>query len=97
MHRIKEVLKEKGLSISDFADIMGVKQPSISSLLNGNPTLEKLEQIARALNMSVVELIEKKDYSHIVCPYCENKITIESKTDIVVCSNDKNKFKNATR
>jgi len=81
MHRIKEVLNEKGISQKKLAEIMGVEPPAISYIVNGNPTIGKLEEIANALGISVVELIEKKDYSRITCPYCGKHIVIEAKED----------------
>lgn len=54
--RIKEVCKEKGITVSQLAEKMGIKQESLSRAINGNPTLETLERIASALNVDVPEL-----------------------------------------
>lgn len=54
--RIKEVCKEKGTTISQLAEKMGIKQESLSRAINGNPTLETLEKIANALDVDVPEL-----------------------------------------
>lgn len=58
MFRIKEIIKEKNLKVSDIADTMGIAQPSLSNLINGKtkPSLDMLERIAEALNVSVKEL-----------------------------------------
>lgn len=58
--RIKEVLKEKGVTAKELADRLGVTQPSISFAINGNPTVETLERIAAALGVQVTDLFEKK-------------------------------------
>ncbi|THG66284.1 XRE family transcriptional regulator [Bacteroides faecichinchillae] len=54
--RIKEVCKEKGITVSQLAEKMGIKQESLSRAINGNPTLETLEKIASALDVDVPEL-----------------------------------------
>lgn len=54
--RIKEVCKEKGITVSQLAEKMGIKQESLSRAINGNPTLETLERIASALGVDVPEL-----------------------------------------
>ena len=75
--RIKEILKEKGLDQNALAQKMGISQPSISVAINGNPTLEMLERIAAALEVSMTELFEKKtDSSTQNCPHCGKAITI---------------------
>ena len=54
--RIKEVCKEKGITVSQLAEKMGIKQESLSRAKNGNPTLETLERIANALEVDITEL-----------------------------------------
>lgn len=54
--RIKEVCKEKGITVSQLAEKMGIKQESLSRAINGNPTLETLERIANALEVDIIEL-----------------------------------------
>ena len=48
--RIKEVCKEKGITVSQLAEKMGIKQESLSRAINGNPTL------ANALEVDITEL-----------------------------------------
>lgn len=54
--RIKDVCKEKGITVSQLAEKMGIKQESLSRAINGNPTLETLEKIANALEVDIAEL-----------------------------------------
>lgn len=54
--RIKDVCKEKGITVSQLAEKMGIKQESLSRAINGNPTLETLEKIANALGVDISEL-----------------------------------------
>lgn len=50
---IKKTLKEKGLTIAELAERMGISQPSLSQSINGNPTVEMLERIATALDVDI--------------------------------------------
>jgi transcriptional regulator with XRE-family HTH domain len=61
MIRIKEVIKEKGLTVAKVAELMGVQQTSLSRIINGgNTTLEMLEKIAAALDVPVAELLQSE-------------------------------------
>lgn len=57
--RIKELIKEKGTTIQNIADLIGVNRVTLSNSINGNPTLETLEKIANALGVPVTELFDK--------------------------------------
>ena len=59
--RIKEVCKEKGVKVMDLSTMIGVSQTNTSNIINGkvNPSLETLEKIASALNVSITELFEE--------------------------------------
>ena len=65
--RIKELLKEKGITISDLADKIGTTQTSLSRALgeNGNPTYETLNKISKALNVDMSELFKSKGNYHL--------------------------------
>lgn len=54
--RIKEICKERNLTLGDLADKMEIKRESLSRAINGKPNLETLEKIASALNVEVWEL-----------------------------------------
>lgn len=58
--RIKELLKEKGITISNLAEQIGTTQTSLSRALgdNGNPTYETLNKIANVLNVEMSELLK---------------------------------------
>lgn len=76
--RIKEVLKEKGVTAKELAERLNITQASMSTAINGNPTVETLERIASALGVSVGELFERPaDESPTgVCPHCGKPIRI---------------------
>jgi len=76
MLRIKEAIREKGLTVKEVAEKMGMSSPSLSDAINGNPTADKLERIASAIGVSVSELFEPLPQGIITCPYCGNKIKV---------------------
>ncbi len=77
--RIKEVIQEKGLTINKVAELIGVNRVSLSSAINGNPTVETLEKIANALGVPVSELFEAPKEGVITCPHCGKQINLEAK------------------
>ena len=76
--RIKELLKEKGITISDLADKIGTTQTSLSRALgeHGNPTYETLNKISKSLNVDMSELFKSKGII-ITCPNCGKNINIK--------------------
>ena len=52
---IKSVLKAHGETTYTLADKMGISQPSLHASITGNPTVKRLEEIARALGCSPAE------------------------------------------
>lgn len=58
MLRIKEVIKEKGITLKELANKLGVSNVSISRVVNGNTTIKTLRDIAAVLDCDVRELIE---------------------------------------
>lgn len=76
--RIKEVIKEKGMTITELADVMGINRVNLSNMVNGNPTVETLNKIADALKVPVTELFEepKSDSASLTCPHCGKNIEI---------------------
>ena len=79
--RIKEVIKGKGMTITELADKMGINRVNLSNMVNGNPTVETLNKIADAIGCPVTELFEKpqSDGSSITCPNCGKEFEVELK------------------
>jgi transcriptional regulator with XRE-family HTH domain len=77
--RIKEVIKERGMTITELADKMGINRVNLSNMVNGNPTVETLNKIADAIGCPVTELFEqpKKDGASLTCPHCGKSITLK--------------------
>lgn len=84
--RIKEILKEKGITLSQLADTMGVSRQALSRQVAGKLLVEKAEEIANALDVPTWQLFVspnevQKENNNIVCPHCGNpiKVTITKK------------------
>lgn len=77
--RIKDVIKEKGLTIQSLADQMGINRVNLSSSINGNPTVETLGKIADALNVPISDLFEQPKQNAITCPKCGTRLEIKEK------------------
>ena len=61
---IAKRIKERGLKLEDVASkltnnrgTIGISQPSMSSLINGNPSYSRLKEIADILGITVSELV----------------------------------------
>ena len=63
--RIKELCKEKHITMIEIADRIGINAVTLSQSLNGNPTLSRLQQVADVLGVSVPDLFEKPDSKNI--------------------------------
>lgn len=81
--RIKELLKEKGISQKELADKLGITVVGMSKILNGNPKIDTLEKIASTLEIELWELfvdeatIIKRSPANHACPYCGHPLTIK--------------------
>lgn len=61
---IAKRIKERGMKLEDVASrltnnrgTIGISQPSMSSLINGNPSYSRLKEIAGILGITVSELV----------------------------------------
>ena len=89
---IKKVIKNKGWSMERLAAEMtnrdgskGVTQQSVSQILNGNPTIDKLKEIASIIGVSLSELVaDESDQSkqEVICPHCGQKVAISVKVEV---------------
>lgn len=83
-HRIKEVIKEKGYTQQEFADLLGMSRVGLAQIVNGKPSYPTLEKIATALNVPMWQLFAspeevqpKKDDLSLTCPHCKKNIKIK--------------------
>ena len=56
---LKEIMKERKMSLDEFADFLGISRSMLQVYLKGegNPRLDTLEEIAKKLEISVFELL----------------------------------------
>ena len=82
--RLKDILKEREMTLSSFAKVTGISPSNLSNYINGNisPTLETLEKIAKALNIEVTELLRPKEDIELFAKYKGRLYSITQK-DII--------------
>ena len=73
---IDHILKREKISKVELAKKMDVSREYLYRILDGNPTLETLEKLAKALDISVRDLFPEEDNS-ITCPNCGKKFIME--------------------
>ena len=83
--RIAELLVEKGISKTRFAEMMNIQKQNVNLLLNTN-NIQKLEQIAEVLGVEFSELfVNDKPVEEAVNGFVEFRgevFRIKSKTDL---------------
>lgn len=57
--QIKELCREKHITMAEIASKIGITPITLSQSLNGNPTLSRLKEVADALGVDVGELFEQ--------------------------------------
>lgn len=73
---IKLIIKEKGFSVQEVAEKLGIACETLSTQINGNPTVEMLERIAAAVGCKVGDFFERSDGESIKCPHCGKTIKL---------------------
>lgn len=80
--RIKEIAKQKGMTIKSIAAKVGITQPNMSNIANErtSPSIQTLQAIADALGVHISELFVNPDkQTSITCPNCKTEIIISVK------------------
>ena len=81
--RIKEILKEKGMTVQELAEKLGISRQALSRQIQGKLLVETAQGIADALGVPLWQLFaDPSDVSDSkVCPHCGKplniKVTIE--------------------
>ena len=77
--RVKELLKENGLTQKDLAAKLGMSEIGLSKCINenGNPDIKRLEEFADFLNVPIIELFEPPKTNLIICPNCNAKFKLQ--------------------
>ena len=73
---IKKTIKDRGLTINEVAERMGITRVGLSKHISGNPSVDVLERIANAIGCDISELFEPIG-TRIVCPHCGKPINIK--------------------
>lgn len=77
--KIKEILKQRGISVVDFAEKLGIKRQNVYNVLN-KPTWQRLQQCSEILDMPIADFFEKNDSE--INGYIEYRGTIYRITDL---------------
>jgi len=60
---VQKVMKQKGVTRAELAVKLNINPVSVSRLINSNPTVETLQKIADALEVTVPELFTSQSSS----------------------------------
>lgn len=81
---IKDVIQKHGWTLDKIGAQMtnkngekGISHSSVSQIINGNPTLSKLQEIADIIGISVSELVAEEyeqDKNILTCPNCNVRL-----------------------
>ena len=63
--RIREVMLEKGISVNEMSEKLGITRQSFYSIVNGNPTMDTLIRIAKILGVNIKQLFKEDDNGNI--------------------------------
>ena len=77
--RIKDIAKERKVTIKSLAEKVGITQPNMSNIVNEKttPSIPTLQNIADALGVHISKLFISPDKpASIKCPNCGTDITI---------------------
>ena len=93
MESIKKAIKDRGFTLEQVAAQMenknggkGISQPALTQMLSGNPSISRVMEIARILDVTVSELVGDQRYYNgnlpslkttvIRCPHCHKDIVL---------------------
>jgi len=78
---IRSVIKQKGYTIEQVADKMGINRVTLMQNISRNPTISTLRRVADALGCKVSDFFQdelsEEDKSAIICPKCGAKFTLK--------------------
>ena len=77
MLRVKEICNEKGITLQELARKLNIKYQSLYESIKGNPSLNRLQEIADALDVDLSELFAPADDVRIICPHCGKVISFK--------------------
>lgn len=87
MVRLKEIMKEKGITNAQLAKTLGYTTVAISNMVTGkaSPAIKTLERISDSFGVPMwhffidpnTVLEQNQNEAHVTCPHCGNDITIK--------------------
>lgn len=82
--RLRELLKDRSMTLKAFSELSGISQPNLSNYINGNvsPTLDMLTRISESLDIPLTELFEESESLELYVRYKGNMYNLTSK-DII--------------
>lgn len=76
-NRIKEVIKEQGYTMKEFAEVLGIARESLFKIIR-NPSSPTLEKLSKALNVPVWQFFASPNEVQTTrCPHCGKEIHIK--------------------
>ena len=63
--RIREIMLEKGISVNEMSEKLGITRQSFYSIVNGNPTMSTLAKIAEILGVTVKKIFKDESNGNI--------------------------------
>lgn len=86
--KLKSLLKEQGLSMKYFNDMLGKNRSYLSNVITGSDsiTLEDLEKVAEKLNTTVEYLTDQSDQKEKRTP---DEVSVDDLIDMVLKLDDK--------
>lgn len=79
---IKKVVKEKGYTLTQVANLLGKTKGAMSQIVNGNPNISTLREIAKIIGCQVGDFFRDEttpiptQTQELTCPYCGKSISI---------------------
>ena len=91
--RIKELCKEKHITMAQIADKIGITPITLSQSINGNPTLSRLQEVADVLKVDIGELFDTSVKDSIYgCLWVNGKpVIVNNKEELINLVNSLNK------
>lgn len=79
--RLREILKERQITIGQFSDMSGISQSNLSNYMMGkvSPTLETLNKIASALDIEITDLFQKEEDIMLFVKLGDNLVKLSKK------------------
>lgn len=69
--------------MTELAERMGVSLVALSQSVNGNPTMSRLQEVADALGVDILDLFDRQTNNIYGCLYVNNKpVLVNGKEDI---------------